>query len=473
MVLLHHGALTSKPSVCPHNNELSQRGRLGEAELAGLKSHLGRIGLTHRLSSFDGVLLDRQLLGDLRHRHACVQQLLDATGALGLGDLAALIVLHVSVGALVQQVGEVLGRGHALFGDPPASGGTAALNSGTGLATAGDLVRTGQQRISGLSGALPAGYTRFATDAGPALDAAAAADTNLSNNLRDSAATDRSGRQTSGSVVNGAASDTAALAPSTRTAAGQRALITALRGRLAEQQQVINAHQARDARLAALVRSLRYGQGRPGGGMPMGGMPFGGGGGSFARGGGMLPGALSGLGGPLTTLADSFNPRTAADPSMSGLSAPGRFVGTPLGALTVNSGPREVAAAIIHEAQRRGYSPYQTTAILADAMQESNLSPKAKSPNGLWESIFQQDASYPDRRNPNLAISEFFNRLDKHGGPSSSNIWKSIFWLQQRPGDPSAEIAYARGRQGYLTEIMGKHSAAVAMYRDIVGVAAA
>ena len=340
------------------------------------------------------------------------------------------------------------------------------------MATAGDLVRTGASRISGMSGALPTGYTQFATDAGPALDAAAGADTDLSRNLRDSADADRSGRQSSGTVVTGAASDTAALAPSTRTAAGQRALITALRGRLAQQQQVIAAYETRSARMAALVRSLRYGQGRPGGGgMPMGGMPFGGMGGGRPGGGGGLPmGALSGVGAPLTALAGSFNPRAAAN--ASGLSARAGIVGTPLGALTVNSGPREVAAAIIHEAQRREYSPYQTTAILAAAMQESNLSPKAKSPNGLWENIFQQDASYPWRRNPNLAIAEFFNRLDKHGGPSSRDMWKSIFWLQQRPGDPSAEIAYARGRQAYLSEIQSKHSAAVAMYREITGAAA-
>jgi hypothetical protein len=363
----------------------------------------------------------------------------------------------------------VLGRGHALFGDPPASGGTAARDCGSGLAAAGGLVRTGQQRISGLAGALPAGYTQFATDAGPALDAAADADTNLSSNLHDSAAADRSGRESSGSVVDGAASDTAALAPSTRTGAGQRALISALRGRLAQQQQVITAYQAQDERLAALVRSLRYGQRYPGaGGMPMSGM----GGGLTGGGGGLPMGALSDMGAPLTTLASSFNPRTAANASMSGLSAPAGIVGTPLGALTVNSSPREVAAAIIHEAQRRGYSPYQTTAILADAMQESNLSAKARSPNGLWESIFQQDASYAGRRNPNLAIAEFFNRLDKHGGPSSPDIWKSIFWLQQRPGDPSAEIAYARGRHAYLSEIQSKHGSAVSMYRDIIGATA-
>jgi hypothetical protein len=232
------------------------------------------------------------------------------------------------------------------------------------------------------------------------------------------------------------------LAPSSGTAAGQRAILSALRARLAKQQQVITAFTARDARLASVLRSLSYGRGGLGSGMSMGGMPFGGGGGARSGSVGMPMGGLSGMGGPLATLAGRFTPSTSAP---AGLNTPGRIVGMPLGALTLNSGPREVAAAIIHEAQRRGYSPQQTTAIRADAMQESGLNPKARSPNCLWKNIFQQDSSYPGRRNRNLAIEEYFNRLDRHGGPSSRDIWKSIFWLQQRPGDPSAEIAYARG----------------------------
>jgi hypothetical protein len=141
----------------------------------------------------------------------------------------------------------------------------------------------------------------------------------------------------------------------------------------------------------------------------------------------------------------------------------------PLGLLTPNSSKRDVVAAIIHEAHRRGYSPYQTTAIVADCLQESNANPRARSANGLWEGPFQQDASYRGRRNPNLAIQEFFDRLDHHGGPRSPDIWKSIFWLQQRPGDPSAAAALANGRAGYLTEIRSKHAEAQQLYREIVG----
>jgi cell wall-associated NlpC family hydrolase len=170
------------------------------------------------------------------------------------------------------------------------------MDSGRSLTTASGAVRTGQQRIRALSGAVAVGYTRFATDAGPALDASAGADTDLSHTLRDSAITDRRGRRLSASVVDGAHSDTSALAPSTTTPAGQRALITALRTRLAQQQRVISIHQTRDARLAAAVRSLAYARRTAGAGIPLSGMRFGGGGGSSGGGGGSpsLPG-LSGL----------------------------------------------------------------------------------------------------------------------------------------------------------------------------------
>jgi hypothetical protein len=369
----------------------------------------------------------------------------------------------------VQRVGEVLGRAHSLFGDPPASGQVAAVVAGAGLAAAGDLVRRGQVRMSGLSGVLQDNYGGFAADAGAALDGAAGTDTSLSGHLSDAAGADRSGRASSGAAVSGAQTDTSRLAPLSGTPAGQRALVAALRARVAQQQQVVSGYRARDARLASVLRSLAYSQRRSGaGGAPVGGMPFGGRGFGSGGGGSSSPlSGLAGLGSPVASLAGRFNPMTSA--RTGGGAAPGEFAGTPLGALTRDSSPREVAAAIIHEARRRGYSPHQTTAILADAMQESNLSPRAVSPNGLWESIFQQDSSYAGRRNPNLAIAEFFNRLDRHGGPSSPDIWKSIFWLQQRPGEPSAESAFVHGRRAYLTEIQSQLPRAAAMYRDIVG----
>ena len=106
-------------------------------------------------------------------------------------------------------------------------------------------------------------------------------------------------------MVNGAAADTAGLAAFTGTPAGQKALLTALRARVAQQQHVVAAYKARDAKMAALLRSMAYAgrTGGAGGAMPLGGGGFGGGGGGLGGGFGgggsgfSLPG-LSGLAGP-------------------------------------------------------------------------------------------------------------------------------------------------------------------------------
>jgi cell wall-associated NlpC family hydrolase len=221
----------------------------------------------------------------------------------------------VSIDALVQHVGQVLSRAHALFGQPGIGGGVAAGHSGAALAGAAELVRHSHQRMSGLSGVLPATYTTFATDAAPALGRVSTADNRLGTQIHDAVQVDWTGRANSGSVVDGAAADTTTLAPVSGTPAGQRALIATLRARLAQQQQIVNAHKARDAQLASMVRSMLYSRRRGrGGGMPMGAMPFGGGG--FGGGGGGMPvlSGLSGLGGfgghgsglPHASLVDSW-----------------------------------------------------------------------------------------------------------------------------------------------------------------------
>jgi hypothetical protein len=135
--------------------------------------------------------------------------------------------------------------------------------------------------------------------------------------------------------------------------------------------------------------------------------------------------------------------------------------------LTRSSTAREVAVRIIWEAHRRGYSRHQAIAILSTAMQESGLNPTAVSPNGQWTGIFQQDASYPGRADPNTAISAFFDRLAAKGGSASPDIWKAIFWLQQLPGEPSAEAAYAHGRKGYLVEIQSQLMPATRLYNQV------
>ncbi|MDD7813710.1 N-acetylmuramoyl-L-alanine amidase [Mycobacterium sp. CSUR Q5927] len=119
-----------------------------------------------------------------------------------------------------------------------------------------------------------------------------------------------------------------------------------------------------------------------------------------------------------------------------------------------------IAKDIITEAQRRGYDPVPP---LSTAIQESGLRPAVVSANGKWIGIYQQDTSYSDRNNPAANIRQFFDRLDaKRRTPGwSDDLWLNIFWLQQRPGEPSAELAYRNGRQAYLNEIKSRTTEAV------------
>ena len=369
----------------------------------------------------------------------------------------------VSLGAVVQYVGEVLGRAHSLFGDPPDSGGAAAGSAGGSLSGAGQVVRTSQGRVSGMAGDFVSTYAGFTGKAAPALDTLAGLDDRLGGTLTEAAGADRNGRGQSGAVVNGAASDTNTLAPWTGTPAGQKALLTQLRGRLAQQQQVLQAYKTRDARMAAVLRSMMYQSrmGGGGGGMPFSPAGFGGLGGGGSAGGGL--GSMPGLSG-LSGLASA--PITLARDAHSG--QPMRLAGglPELGSLTLNSSPKEVATVLFKEAARHGYSPERAIAIVSTLMQESGLNPRAVSPNREWVGLAQQDESYSGRSDPNWAINEFLKRLDAKGGPTSPDIWKTIFWLQQAPAAPSADAAVAAGRRAYLSEIQQHVSAARQMYQE-------
>jgi hypothetical protein len=243
-----------------------------------------------------------------------------------------------------------------------------------------------------------------------------------------------------------------AIAPTVRTPAGVRLLVSSMDERLAAMQRQLDTTKTQNRLLATRLhqlatayrmtaagpsslgnRMIRH-TGRPGGGITAMDAPR----------------WLPHRGHEVRDVTATADPPTGGAPT-----------------LTRNSGPREVAARIIWEAHRRGYSRHQAIAILSTAMQESGLNPKALSPNGLWESIFQQDMSYSRRRDPNVAISEFFDRLGAKGGPASPDIWKSIFWLQQRPAETSAEAAYAHGRKRYLVEIQSQLMSATRLYNDL------
>ena len=195
----------------------------------------------------------------------------------------------MSLGALVERVNSALEHAHSLFRNPLDSGEAAASSAATRFATGAALVTAGRERMSGLSGEFPTSYGRFANGAGSALDGLGGADDTLGGRLSEAAGSERSGWAASGSVVDAAAHDSALLGPWSNTPAGETALIAGLRSRVAQQERVIAAYRLRDARMAALLRSLTYqrGSGVLGGGSILGGGGLVGGGlGMHSRGGG-------------------------------------------------------------------------------------------------------------------------------------------------------------------------------------------
>lgn len=302
---------------------------------------------------------------------------------------------------VVARVGAALSRGHALFSPAPVDGSGVLAGSSVVLGSAAGRVGDGVQLMDAHGG-----FGRSYGDAGGRLAgrfaAAGGLDRVLGGIAGDAAGADGRGRGQSGEVVSAAGDDVARVGPYTNTPAGQQALLQTLRDRVDEQRRVIAAYRQRDARLAAMVRQLSYGRAGGGGGLGsmLGAMPGIGGGRGSGAGLGNLPtglNLLSGLASGATTpgQGDSASRATA---------------GTPLGSLTLDSSPREVAAAIIHEAQRRGYSPRQTIAILSDAIQESGLRPRAVSPTDCGKVFFNKTpairaAAIPTRRSQSFSTA--------------------------------------------------------------------
>jgi D-alanyl-D-alanine carboxypeptidase len=131
----------------------------------------------------------------------------------------------------------------------------------------------------------------------------------------------------------------------------------------------------------------------------------------------------------------------------------------------------QIVLLIIAEAKKYNYTREETIAEISTGIQESNLNQDSTDSTG-HRGIYQQDGGYPDRETAEGNIAGHFSRMAvKRASPGASqDIWKNIFWLQQRPGETSADAAYANGRKAYLTEIQSHIQAATEMYDRLVGI---
>ncbi|MET9329472.1 phage tail tape measure protein [Tsukamurella sp. NPDC003166] len=149
----------------------------------------------------------------------------------------------------------------------------------------------------------------------------------------------------------------------------------------------------------------------------------------------------------------------------------------PLGAvgLTASSTPDDVAKAIIGEGRKRGYSDEDIRKILATAFGESGLVMQ-NSKDGPWNGIFQQDASYKGRDDPNTNIRGFFDELDK--GSKDHTIEQRIVGVQQHHdadylGVSAGDATYAENtitnRQAEADAIFDRVQASVPMSTTATG----
>jgi hypothetical protein len=140
--------------------------------------------------------------------------------------------------------------------------------------------------------------------------------------------------------------------------------------------------------------------------------------------------------------------------------------------LTNASTPEQVAAALIGECRRRNYSRDECIAVDSTLRQESGLR-MVWSANRQWFGYAQQDASYPNRMDPNGNLLGFLDRLDgkRKSSGASPDPFKNIFWLQQRPSESSADEAFndPTARRAYYDEIRRHIAAATADYDRFSG----
>jgi hypothetical protein len=148
-----------------------------------------------------------------------------------------------------------IARARSLFGSP---GSIDVPNSATEITGAVQTATAGRDRTLDMAGGsgMPA-YRDMVDRAVPPLTTASTSDSGLTTHLTAAAAVTQAGATRLDSI----AAQTRTIsqgAPAARTAAQQRAILTALRGQLQQVSQVVQTTQQQDGAAATQIRSLQY-----------------------------------------------------------------------------------------------------------------------------------------------------------------------------------------------------------------------
>lgn len=161
----------------------------------------------------------------------------------------------MSIDAVAAHVSAVLARAESLFTapDPEVLGATAtasAAQAGTAIAT-----HSGE-----MSGSFAAAHHELLDATAQQLHHTADADAGLVEHLANAAETHGDGRRHAAQIRSGAEDISTKLAPWAELEVSDLAVLTALRRRVADMQQLLAHHRAEADRLAGEIRSLGYGQ---------------------------------------------------------------------------------------------------------------------------------------------------------------------------------------------------------------------
>ena len=141
-----------------------------------------------------------------------------------------------------------------------------------------------------------------------------------------------------------------------------------------------------------------------------------------------------------------------------------------IGSLTAQSTKEQIAAAIISEGRKRGFSDTDIRAVLATVLTEDKefdptVSGGVQGAAGEVLGLFQQGESYgsaEDRTDPNKAITAFYDRL---GETTGDDIYQRITGVQQHGG------AYqgTGGDQAYMDLLQSNATAADELFSKVAG----
>jgi hypothetical protein len=154
-----------------------------------------------------------------------------------------------------------IARARSLFGS---SSSIDVPNSAAEITGAAQTAAAGRDRTADMAGGagMPA-YREMVDRAIPPLTTASTSDAGLTTQLVTAAAVSKAGA----TQLDGIAAQTrtiSAAAPAARTAADQRAILTALRGQLQQASQVVQTTQLQAGAAATQIRSLKYPKDAPG-----------------------------------------------------------------------------------------------------------------------------------------------------------------------------------------------------------------